>query len=82
MASDVNASESHHSLSMDVNDENICKEVQRTVSMSSENHSEAFYSADEDVSQQVGMSASRTSSLRHSVTLTRQDSHGSASVNR
>ncbi|KAJ9593935.1 hypothetical protein L9F63_014649, partial [Diploptera punctata] len=80
MSSDVNASESHHSL--DAAEENLRKEVQRTVSMSSENHSEAFYSADEDISQQVGMSASRTSSLRHSVTLTRQDSSGSASASR
>ncbi|PSN42917.1 hypothetical protein C0J52_12026 [Blattella germanica] len=81
MSSDVNASESHHSLSLDA-EENLRKEVQRTVSMSSENHSEAFYSADEDVIQQPGMSASRTSSLRHSVTLTRQDSSGSNTANR
>lgn len=36
-------------------------EVQRTTSMSSENQSEAFFSADEELNQ-----SSRTSSLRHS----------------
>lgn len=39
-------------------------QVQRTVSMSSENHSEAFYSADEDTSHGI---ASQTSSLRQSI---------------
>lgn len=78
----MNPSESHHSLSVEAAEENLRKEVQRTVSMSSENHSEAFFSADEDTSQHVGMSASRTSSLRHSITLTRQDSSGSNTANR
>lgn len=40
-------------------------QVQRTVSMSSENHSEAFYSADEDTSH--GLGGSQNSSLRHSL---------------
>jgi hypothetical protein len=67
---------------VDTAEENLQKEVQRTVSMSSENHSEAFYSAEEDINQHVGMSASRTSSLRHSITLTRQDSGSSNTANR
>jgi len=67
---------------VDTAEENLSKEVQRTLSMSSENHSEAFYSADEDISQHIGKSASRTSSLRNSVTLSRQDSGGSNTANR
>lgn len=70
---EANTSDSHHSLSADIDEETLRKEVQRTVSMSSENHSEAFYSADEE----TGVSTSRTSSLRHSVILPRQDSSGS-----
>lgn len=69
-----NASESHHSLGRMSSDEKLQNEVQRTTSMSSENHSEAFYSADEDMNLN-----SRSSSLRNSIlsagdTLVRQDS--------
>lgn len=66
-----NSSDSHHSLG----DEKLLKEVQRTTSMSSENYSEAFYSADEDLNIN-----SRSSSLRNSILssgdtpLTRHDS--------
>ncbi|GLG98163.1 Uncharacterized protein GBIM_04765, partial [Gryllus bimaculatus] len=60
-------------------DELLRQEVQRTISMSSENHSEAFYSADEDVASQQ---ASRASSLRHSATLGRQDSTGAGAHSR
>lgn len=49
-------SESQHSL-----EARLSHEVQRTTSMSSENQSEAFFSADEEINQ-----SSRTSSLRHS----------------
>ncbi|CAG9772767.1 unnamed protein product [Ceutorhynchus assimilis] len=63
MSKSFNASESHHSLGgMISNEERLLKEVQRTTSMSSENHSEAFFSADEDVNL-----ASRSSSLRNSI---------------
>lgn len=55
----VNESESQHSL-----EERLRREVQRTTSMSSENQSEAFFSADEE------LNASRTSSLRHSIVST------------
>lgn len=56
----VDSFESHHSLSSRVNsEEQMQKDVQRTLSMSSENHSEAF-SADEDLN-------SRSSSLRNSM---------------
>ncbi|KAF7987765.1 hypothetical protein HCN44_003628 [Aphidius gifuensis] len=55
-------------------EEKLRQEVQRTVSMSSENHSEAFYSADEDTSGGhvgviggIGGNTSRTSSLRQSI---------------
>ncbi|XP_051162533.1 transmembrane protein KIAA1109 homolog isoform X5 [Leptopilina boulardi] len=74
----VNVSDSHHSLSAKSDsDERLKQEVQRTVSMSSENHSEAFYSADEDTSH--GLGGSRTPSLRQSIIgsgpiLTRNDS--------
>ncbi|KAH0953833.1 hypothetical protein HN011_011903 [Eciton burchellii] len=62
----VNVSDSHHSLyTRTSSEERLKQEVQRTVSMSSENHSEAFYSADEDMSH--GLSGSRTSSLRQSI---------------
>ncbi|XP_026670200.1 transmembrane protein KIAA1109, partial [Ceratina calcarata] len=62
----VNMSDSRHSLYMkSESDEKLKQEVQRTISMSSENHSEAFYSADEDTSH--GLSGSRTSSLRQSI---------------
>ncbi|KAJ8916684.1 hypothetical protein NQ315_000329 [Exocentrus adspersus] len=58
-----NASESHHSLGARISsDEKLQNEVQRTTSMSSENHSEAFYSADEDINLN-----SRSSSLRNSI---------------
>ncbi|KAK9874269.1 hypothetical protein WA026_002622 [Henosepilachna vigintioctopunctata] len=54
-------------------EERLQKEVQRTTSMSSENHSEAFFSADEDLHLN-----SRSSSLRNSIlstggTLMRQE---------
>lgn len=55
----VIASESQHSL-----EERLRREVQRTTSMSSENQSEAFFSADEE------LNPSRTSSLRHSIVST------------
>lgn len=56
------ASESHHSLSTRLgSEERLRQEVQRTISMSSENQSEIFFSADEE------MNPSRTSSLRHSI---------------
>ncbi|XP_012263790.2 transmembrane protein KIAA1109 homolog isoform X5 [Athalia rosae] len=62
----VNVSESHHSLcARSDSEERLRQEVQRTISMSSENHSEAFYSADEDISH--GLGGSRTSSLRQSI---------------
>lgn len=74
----VNNSESHHSLKTRMcSEETVQAEVQRTISMSSENHSEAFFSADEDFNS----NNSRSSSLRNSIlssntTLTRQDSGG------
>ncbi|KAK0176217.1 hypothetical protein PV328_000373 [Microctonus aethiopoides] len=62
----VNVSDSHHSLYIrSESEERLKQEVERTVSMSSENHSEAFYSADEDTSH--GLGGSRTSSLRQSI---------------
>ncbi|XP_043271443.1 transmembrane protein KIAA1109 isoform X4 [Venturia canescens] len=64
----VNISDSHHSLCARSESEERLKQetqVQRTISMSSENHSEAFYSADEDTSH--GLGGSRTSSLRQSI---------------
>lgn len=51
-------SDSEHSLSPKVPDEVIIRDVQRTVSLTSENPSEAFFSADED------LHASRSSSLK------------------
>ncbi|XP_058820213.1 bridge-like lipid transfer protein family member 1 isoform X3 [Topomyia yanbarensis] len=53
-------SDSEHSLSPKVPDEVIIRDVQRTVSLTSENPSEAFFSADED------LHASRSSSLKAS----------------
>nr|CAD7264356.1 unnamed protein product [Timema shepardi] len=71
MGGRCNASDTHHILDKV---ESGGQEVQRTVSMSSENHSEAFYSADEEViSQHACSSASRTSSLRHSTATSLQD---------
>ncbi|XP_076753670.1 transmembrane protein KIAA1109 homolog tweek isoform X3 [Xylocopa sonorina] len=62
----INISGSRHSLYVkSESEEKLKQEVQRTISMSSENHSEAFYSADEDTSH--GLSGSRTSSLRQSI---------------
>nr|XP_033335326.1 transmembrane protein KIAA1109 homolog isoform X11 [Megalopta genalis] len=62
----INVSDSRHSLYVaSESEERVRQEVQRTISMSSENHSEAFYSADEDTSH--GLSGSRTSSLRQSI---------------
>lgn len=55
------SSESHYSLnSQHPPEETAPQEVQRTMSITSENHSEAFFSADED------MFPSRSSSLKHS----------------
>lgn len=57
----VGVSESHYSLNAHVTqDEALLNEVQRTMSITSENPSEAFFSADED------MFPSRSSSLKHS----------------
>lgn len=57
----VAVSESHYSLNSQVPpEETLNQEVQRTMSITSENHSEAFFSADED------MFPSRSSSLKHS----------------
>ncbi|CAH2249421.1 jg25008 [Pararge aegeria aegeria] len=57
----VAVSESHYSLnSQHPHEEAVIQEVQRTMSITSENHSEAFFSADED------MFPSRSSSLKHS----------------
>ncbi|XP_050552072.1 transmembrane protein KIAA1109 homolog isoform X4 [Spodoptera frugiperda] len=57
----VAVSESHYSLNSQVPPEDtLPQEVQRTMSITSENHSEAFFSADED------MFPSRSSSLKHS----------------
>lgn len=71
-----NASESHHSLGGRISsDEKLQKEVQRTTSMSSENHSEAFYSADEDINLNSRSSSLRNSMLSSGDTLTKQDSN-------
>ncbi|CAH0602821.1 unnamed protein product [Chrysodeixis includens] len=60
-ARSVAISESHYSLNSQVPPEDtLPQEVQRTMSITSENHSEAFFSADED------MFPSRSSSLKHS----------------
>ncbi|KPJ04765.1 Uncharacterized protein KIAA1109 [Papilio xuthus] len=60
-ARSVAVSESHYSLnSQPPQEELLQQEVQRTMSITSENHSEAFFSADED------MFPSRSSSLKHS----------------
>ncbi|XP_045512611.1 transmembrane protein KIAA1109 homolog isoform X1 [Pieris brassicae] len=57
----VAVSESHYSLNSQHHpDEPTPLQVQRTMSITSENHSEAFFSADED------MFPSRSSSLKHS----------------
>ncbi|OWR42726.1 hypothetical protein KGM_210934 [Danaus plexippus plexippus] len=57
----VAVSESHYSLNSQPPHEDVLnQEVQRTMSITSENHSEAFFSADED------MFPSRSSSLKHS----------------
>ncbi|XP_045469148.1 transmembrane protein KIAA1109 isoform X3 [Harmonia axyridis] len=59
----LNESESQHSIgTRHSSEERLQKEVQRTTSMSSENHSEAFFSADEDLHLN-----SRSSSLRNSI---------------
>lgn len=49
----VNSSESRHSLNARIKSE---EQVQRTFSMSSENHSEAFFSADEDLNSRSSAS--------------------------
>ncbi|CAK1602686.1 unnamed protein product, partial [Parnassius mnemosyne] len=60
-ARSVAVSESHYSLnSQPPHEESLSQEVQRAMSITSENHSEAFFSADED------MFPSRSSSLKHS----------------
>lgn len=51
-------SDSEHSLSPKLSDEVTLRDVQRTISLTSENQSEAFFSADEEVH------ASRSSSLK------------------
>lgn len=51
-------SDSEHSLSPKLSDDVTLRDVQRTISLTSENPSEAFFSADED------MHASRSSSLK------------------
>lgn len=51
-------SDSEHSLSPKLYDEVTLRDVQRTISLTSENPSEAFFSADEDIH------ASRSSSLK------------------
>jgi len=51
-------SDSEHSLSPRLSDDLTMKDVQRTISLTSENPSEAFFSADEDIH------ASRSSSLK------------------
>ncbi|XP_069356448.1 bridge-like lipid transfer protein family member 1 [Maniola hyperantus] len=57
----VAVSESHYSLnSQHPHEDAVLQEVRRTMSITSENHSEAFFSADED------MFPSRSSSLKHS----------------
>lgn len=69
--------ESRHSLSTAIELENqrIYQEVQRTVSVGSENQSEIFYSADEEL---TALSGNQVSSSRHSIVgaLSRQDSNG------
>lgn len=73
----VNVSESHHSLKSKIcSEEPLSAEVQRTISMTSENHSEAFYSADEDFNSNSRSSSLRNSILSSNTTLTRQDSGG------
>lgn len=52
-------------------DEKFQQEVQRTTSMSSENHSEAFFSADEDIHFNSGSSSLRNSILSSGETLVR-----------
>lgn len=73
-SSAVLSSESDHSLGR--NGEEVM--VERTVSICSENQSEAFFSAEEELSgaqAQAGLalSASRSSSLRHSLGIYRSD---------
>lgn len=51
-------SDSEHSLSPKLSDDITLRDVQRTISLTSENPSEAFFSADEDIH------ASRSSSLK------------------
>ncbi|KAK9751645.1 hypothetical protein QE152_g4782 [Popillia japonica] len=80
----VNVSESHHSLGASISsDEHAQRElvVQRTISMSSENQSEAFFSADEEMNLNSRCSSLRNSMLSSNGTLTRQDS-GSAPTTR
>ncbi|CAH0548963.1 unnamed protein product [Brassicogethes aeneus] len=70
-----NPSESHHSLGGSPEEKYRLEQVQRTTSMSSENHSEAFFSADEDVNVNSRSSSLRNSILCHGEVLTRQDSN-------
>lgn len=72
----VDSSDSQHSLGRILSDEQLQKaaEVQRTISMSSENHSEAFFSADEDMNINSRSSSLRNSVLSSNGTLTRQES--------
>lgn len=72
----MNTSESDHSIER----EEVL--VERTVSMCSENQSEAFFSAEEELSAGLigagvtNLPSSRSSSLRHSIGIYRQDSNG------
>ncbi|XP_017781272.1 PREDICTED: uncharacterized protein KIAA1109 isoform X3 [Nicrophorus vespilloides] len=70
----IEGSDSHHSLGRRLSEEQLQKEVQRTISMSSENHSEAFFSADEDMHINSRSSSLRNSMLSSNGTLTRQNS--------
>ena len=67
-------SDSNHSI------DDVLKEVQRTLSIGSENPSEVFYSADEDLSSLAGTASGsvafcRNSSMQHSGS-TKQDTNG------
>ncbi|KAG8228088.1 hypothetical protein J437_LFUL000087, partial [Ladona fulva] len=64
----VNTSDSHHSLTAAEIEAEISQKVQRTVSMSSENHSEAFFSADEDPNTMAAGAAPSTSTVSGIVT--------------
>uniref|UniRef100_A0A1B6DJ95 Bridge-like lipid transfer protein family member 1 C-terminal domain-containing protein n=2 Tax=Clastoptera arizonana TaxID=38151 RepID=A0A1B6DJ95_9HEMI len=75
----VNNSESEHSIEKE---EML---VERTVSMCSENQSEAFFSAEEELSGVTAggatLPSSRSSSLRNSIGMYRRDSTGQVTIN-